>query len=461
MRVHLEMLGCRLNEAEIATWGRQFQAQGDELVGNVQDADVVVLNTCAVTAEAGRKSRNWLKRVQKYNPETRLVATGCYATLAPEKLAEGLGVDLVIPNDQKDELVSLIQRGLRTQDMPKRAVEPDAVPLFRRGRTRSFIKVQDGCRNKCSFCIVTVVRGDEKSRTISDIVEEINHLVAEGVQEAVLTGVHVGGYGADLGQTLSDLIRAILNDTALPRLRLASVEPWDLPNDFFTLWTNERLMPHIHLPLQSGCNSVLKRMSRRCSTERYKELVTQARATVPSMNITTDIIVGFPGETEEEWEATFKFAKEMAFQHMHIFTYSPREGTRAARLPHRVPGPVQKARSQQLHGLGQVMKRQAFEACLNQTVPVLFESSRPAQEGGLVFSGYTPNYFKVEVAVPAAIDLHNQIEPVALTGLSRDPSAMTGQIKLERLEQLPPQQTGGSAPKRHPKSTLLHVVGQH
>ena len=293
MRVHLEMLGCRLNEAEIETWSREFRNKGVELVPDIDRADVVVLNTCAVTAEAGRKSRNWLKKVQKYHPETKLVATGCYATLAPEKLADQLGVDLVIANEDKDTLVSQITQKLSPRNMPVRATEPDATPLYQRARTRAFIKVQDGCRNRCSFCIVTVVRGDEKSRTIDAIISEINALVHEGVQEAVLTGVHVGGYGADLGLTLSDLIRAILERTLLPRLRLASVEPWDLPDDFFTLWENPRLMPHIHLPLQSGSNTVLKRMARRCSTERYRDLVDKARAVVPNMNITTDVIVGF------------------------------------------------------------------------------------------------------------------------------------------------------------------------
>ena len=390
------------------------------------------------------------------------MATGCYATLEPEELAEGLGVDLVIPNDQKDALVGLVTNGLDVPRMPRRAVDPDAVPLFRRGKTRAFIKVQDGCRNKCSFCIVTVVRGDEKSRTVADIVSEINDLVKEGVKEAVLTGVHVGGYGADLQTDLSQLIRAILNETSLPRLRLASVEPWDLPDDFFSLWENPRLMPHIHLPMQAGSDSVLKRMSRRCSTARYRELVRLARSSVPEMNITTDVIVGFPGETEEEWLETLAFAEEMAFQHMHIFTYSPREGTKAARLPHRVPGPIQKKRSQQLHGLGQVMKRQAFEGLLNQQVPVLFESAQPSERDTTTYSGYTPNYFKVEVCVPNDVNLHNAIMQVDLTGLSASQNSMTGLLKPEQLEQVRQSQPAlPSAQEPRSKSTLLRVVAPH
>ena len=386
MRVHLEMLGCRLNEAEIATWGRQLAASGAEVVSTAEEADVVVLNTCAVTAEAGRKSRNWLKRVQKYQPETRLVATGCYATLEPEKLAEGLGVDLVIPNDQKDALVGLVTNGLDVPRMPRRAVDPDAVPLFRRGGTRAFIKVQDGCRNKCSFCIVTVVRGDEKSRTVADIVSEINDLVKEGVKEAVLTGVHVGGYGADLQTDLSQLIRAILNETSLPRLRLASVEPWDLPDDFFSLWENPRLMPHIHLPMQAGSDSVLKRMSRRCSTARYRELVRLARSSVPEMN-TTDI-VGFQVKPKKNGLKPWP-SQEMAFQHMHIFTYSAREGPKLHVFPTGFLVRSEK-RSQQLHGLGQVMKRQAFEGLLNQQV-LFFLHAQPSERDTTTYPA-NPDY---------------------------------------------------------------------
>ena len=458
MRVHLEMLGCRLNEAEIETWSRDFRDQGAQLVPRLDDADVVVLNTCAVTAEAGRKSRNWLKKAHKYHPETKLVATGCYATLAPEKLADQMGVDLVVPNDQKDELVSLITQNLQPATMPQRALEPDAVPLFKRGRTRAFIKVQDGCRNRCSFCIVTVVRGNEKSRKIDSIVGEINALVDEGVQEAVLTGVHVGGYGADLGLTLSDLIRAILEKTRLPRLRLASVEPWDLPDDFFSLWQNPRLMPHIHLPLQSGCDSVLKRMSRRCTTARYRELVTKARQIVPQMNITTDLIVGFPGETEEEWQTSFEFAREMQFQHMHIFSYSPREGTKAARLPGRVTGPVQKARNQELHRLGRVMKRAAFSRYLGSTVNVLLEKAQPIEGNKVLYFGYTPNYLRVEVCAPEGFELENKIVPVQLLELSQELETLKGSIEIETLHAMPlslKPQTKVS------KSALLHVVGQH
>jgi threonylcarbamoyladenosine tRNA methylthiotransferase MtaB len=196
--------------------------------------------------------------------------------------------------------------------MPTMATDPGETSLFTRGRQRAFIKVQDGCRYRCTFCIVTVARGEEASRAIQTVVNEINELHQQGITEAILTGVHLGGYGSDLGINLSDLIKAILAETDIPRLRLGSLEPWELPDDFFELFHNPRLMPHLHLPLQSGSDSVLRRMARRCKTEEFSAIVQQLRAKIPHFNITTDIIVGFPGETEQEWQESFNFIKQTA-----------------------------------------------------------------------------------------------------------------------------------------------------
>jgi threonylcarbamoyladenosine tRNA methylthiotransferase MtaB len=309
------------------------------------------------------------------------------------------------------------------------------------GRTRAFVKVQDGCRNRCTFCVVTVARGEERSRTIRDVVDEVQRLGADGYQEIVLTGVHLGGYGRDLGVDLSTLVDALISDTDIPRLRLSSLEPFDLSPAFFALWERAggrspagggRLMPHLHLPAQSGSDLVLKRMARRNSVSDFEALVAEARAHIPGVTITTDIIVGFPGETEAEFEESLAFARRVGFAHVHIFPYSARAGTAAARFAGRVPETERRRRSRLMNEVGEelgVIVRREF---LRQTRPVLFESfqllaptdpsvgagqsSRGTQD--VIWSGLTDNYLRVLVHAPAGADLHNRILPTRLLGLA-------------------------------------------
>jgi threonylcarbamoyladenosine tRNA methylthiotransferase MtaB len=326
-----------------------------------------------------------------------------------------LGVDLVVSNQDKDRLVEIAREQLSLPVMPEAASAPDAAAIFAHGRQRAFIKVQDGCRYRCTFCIVTVARGEERSRPVAEIVDEINTLVAQGVQEAALTGVHVGGYGSDLadGCDLYTLIKTILAETDLPRLRLASVEPWDLPENFFELFANPRLMPHMHLPLQSGADSVLRRMARRCKTGEFRELIAQARAVVPDFNVTSDIIVGFPGETEDEWQQTLDYVREIGFGHLHIFSYSPRAGTKAARLPGAVEKAVKQARSRELHALAAQMKRDTLARFVDREFEVLWEGDCEQQENGRwKISGYTPNYLRVIAEVDDGPARNNTLDTV-------------------------------------------------
>ncbi len=246
MQINLRTLGCRLNEAELERWAQDFQAQGHSITLDPETADLVVINTCAVTQEAVRKSRQIIRRARRINPLAKLVISGCYASLGKNQNLEIPGIDLLVPNHRKEQLPELVAQKFDMQTMPISATQADTALLFQRGLHRAFIKIQDGCRYRCSYCVVTLARGEERSRSIVDIVHEINTLAMQGIKEAVLTGVHVGGYGSDFSSSLSELIRAILADTDLPRLRLASVEPWDLPEDFFELFHNLRLMPHIH-----------------------------------------------------------------------------------------------------------------------------------------------------------------------------------------------------------------------
>jgi len=394
MYINFQALGCRLNEAELETWANQFMQLGHQLTTDAAEADLVVFNSCAVTAQADRKSRQQIARLQRRNPTASLVVTGCHASLNPEAVKSTLGVDLVVDNHSKDQLVeqALDLVGDSGNAVTGQIAEsPNALLL--RGRHRGFIKIQDGCRYRCTYCIVTIARGDERSRSEGDILEEINRLHQQGVQEIALTGVHVGGYGSDIESSLFRLLTRILEHSDIPRIRLASVEPWDLGPGFFFLFENPRLMPHMHLPIQSGSDTVFRRMARRCKTVEFARLVEQARETIPLFNVTTDLIAGFPGETDEEWRQTMDFIASVGFGHMHIFPFSARAGTRAARLPEQVDGAIRKARSREMHLLAAELKRQELARHIGTQVEVLWEQQINADTGQWI--GYTSHYHKI------------------------------------------------------------------
>jgi threonylcarbamoyladenosine tRNA methylthiotransferase MtaB len=351
----------------------------------------MVFNSCAVTSEADRKSRQQISRLHRSNPEARLVVTGCHASLNSEAVKDYLGVDLVVDNKNKDALVEETLDHFGGTDQELDLTHQSA--LFLRGRHRAFIKVQDGCRYRCTYCIVTIARGAERSRSINDIISEIKGLHQQGIQEIAITGVHVGGYGSDTGSNLYELLSEILDRTEIPRIRLASVEPWDLPDNFFRLFQDSRLMPHMHLPIQSGSDSVLRRMARRCKTAEFSKIVDKARDAVPLFNITTDIIVGFPGETEAEWQQTMDYVESTGFGHMHIFPFSPRSGTKAAKLPDQIDTATKKARSREMHLLAASLKMRELKRHIGTRVPVLWEQAINADSNQWL--GYTPHYHRV------------------------------------------------------------------
>lgn len=456
MQIHLASLGCRLNEAELETWSHAFQASGHELTNAIDTADAVVLNTCAVTAQAVRKSRQLIQKVVRQNPSANLIVSGCYPSLPGDQQSINdellaMGVDLVITNPAKDRLpqmtlehlnhsggnVEADQQGatVDASGTPLRhAIRPGTAALFERNRQRAFIKIQDGCRYKCTYCVVTLARGEERSRQISDIIDEINRLHCSGVQEIVLTGVHVGGYGSDIGSDLYTLVKHILSDTAIPRIRFASVEPWDLPPVFFDLFENNRLMQHMHLPLQSGSDSVLKRMARRCKTHDFRDLVTHIRSSMPHFGITTDIIVGFPGETDAEWADSLAFIESMQFSHIHIFSYSGREGTHAAKLPNQVHGTIKKARSQALHELAAKCKLTTLKENVGQQAEVLWETGR-VTDNGIRHFGYTANYLRVQTLQAPDDRLDNLVTRVKLGSVTDDGNSLHIDSIIERLAQ--------------------------
>jgi threonylcarbamoyladenosine tRNA methylthiotransferase MtaB len=419
MDVYLATIGCRLNEAELQGWRRTLDAAGHRVVNSPEAAELVVFNTCAVTAEAARKSRKLASRLHRLNPMARMVLTGCFAEIEPETTAELAGVDLVINNHDKSRLLTLLNEelGVPTECDARRPIVQTAAQR----RTRAFVKVQDGCRNRCTFCIVTIARGEERSRPLSEIVEEIQELHAQGLKEVVLTGVHLGGYGSDTGSDLRELVETVLARTSIERVRISSLEPWDVPSGFFELWSDERLCQHLHLPLQSGSDPILRRMARRCDTADYRDLVAAARRSINDLVLTTDIIVGFPGESAIDWQRTLDFCREMSFAHIHIFNYSPREGTAAAKFADSVSPDVKRARSRQLHQLAGEMKRSCLSKYVGSERLVLWEgNSQAVGDGERLFSGLTDNYLRCETTVPEGIDLENTLVPARLVGVEHD-----------------------------------------
>ncbi len=398
MQVYLESLGCRLNTAETETLAQHFAGAGCEVVTAPEAADVIVLNSCAVTAQASRKSRHRLHTLHRLSPQARLAVVGCWATADAALAATLPGVMWIIPNADKARAVEIIT-GIEAA--------PAAWAPGRWGHTRAFLAVQDGCDHACTYCITRLLRGPARSRPFDDAVRAARDLVEQGAQEIVLTGVSLGAYGHDLGldHGLAMLVEAILQMTAVPRLRLSSVEPWDVDEVLLRQWVNPRLCRQLHLPLQSGSDAVLKRMGRRTNTAQFAALVAAARAISPDIAITTDVIVGFPGETEADFAASLDFVARMAFARLHVFPYSERAGTPAIRLPGAVPAATRAARAARMRALGEQLAAEYRRRFIGQMLPVLWEQ----QDEGGYWRGLTDNY--LEVATQSEHNLYNQITP--------------------------------------------------
>ena len=418
MKIFLDSVGCRLNQSEIETMARQLVAAGHEVVGSSAEADHIILNTCAVTKEATRETRKKVRRFARGNDAVEISVTGCHATLSPDSIAALPNVREVVVNADKASLVQRIDPRASI-DLPMFEQEPIVREAGGFGNTRAFIKVQDGCKNKCTFCITTVARGEGVSRHIADVVTEIQMLAGAGYQEAVLTGVHLGSYGHDFGNMagLRDLVRMILEHTDIPRLRLSSLEPWEIAPDFFELWQNPRLLPHLHLPLQAGSDRTLRKMARKTSQKAFSGLVREARAAIPNLNVTTDVICGFPGETEADFEESLGFVEAVGFGRLHVFTYSAREGTAAAKMPGQLAKVTKKERTRRMIALSEKMALAFNQQQVGQQTNVLWEAVAGADENGMRWQGYTDNYVR---ALGYGEKLLNVVERVEVEGGSAD-----------------------------------------
>jgi threonylcarbamoyladenosine tRNA methylthiotransferase MtaB len=382
-----------------------------------------VVNTCTVTSDAAADSRGRIRHLARLGVN-EIIATGCWSTLQPKEAAQLPNVLHVVPNDQKDNLVSetlnLKPSSLRFppgQAFDLESLNRQPIPGIHH-RTRAFIKVQDGCDNHCTFCITTVARGDSRSRALADVISDIQYALAGGTKEIVLTGVHLGSWGQEFNAHLYDLIKAILSETDTPRLRLSSLEPWDLDVDFFSLWEDNRIMPHLHLPLQSGSASTLKRMARKTTPAAFRELVSAARERIPDIAITTDIIAGFPGETDEEFAESLAFIQEMDFADGHVFTYSPRPGTAAARMSGQVRPEVRKERNHILRAAFEESAKSYCQKFIGRMASVLWESAIKVGEQSWQMHGHAENHLRVSALASSL--RWNEIDEVELVEISAD-----------------------------------------
>jgi threonylcarbamoyladenosine tRNA methylthiotransferase MtaB len=428
MKVYLDTIGCRLNQSEIESFARQFRSAGHTIVSNSAEADIVVINTCAVTAQAASDSRQKIRQAARAaglsGRQNEIVITGCWSTLDPAGAAGLPGVTRVVPNLEKDALVAAaLNLPVETFDLEPVAREPLPGAHL---RTRAFIKVQDGCDNHCTFCVTRIARGPGRSREIAAVIHDVQSALDGGAQELVLTGVHLGSWGQDFAAPahLYDLVEAVLRQPGLPRLRLSSLEPWDLDEAFFSLWSDNRLCRHLHLPLQSGSPETLRRMARKTTPESFLSLVNAARKAAPQIGITTDIIVGFPGETEAHFAESLEFVRQVAFAQGHVFSYSARPGTAAARMPNQIPLEIRKQRSAQMRAVFTQSAEQYRQRFLGQVVNVLWEATDSYGPDGWRLHGLTDNY--LPVTANSAQRLWNTLSKVRLVGLT--PEGISGEI---------------------------------
>ncbi len=410
-KVALHNLGCKVNSYETEAVQQMLEERGYEVVPFQEYADIYIINTCSVTNMADRKSRQMLHRAKKKNPDAIVVAMGCYVQTAPEEVKKDAAVDIVIGNNKKHELPELLEKYEKEKqqngepefamlDINEKGQEYEELFLGKTAEhTRAFIKVQDGCNQFCSYCIIPYARGRVRSRKTEDVLKEIENLAGQGYKEVVLTGIHLSSFGVDTGDSLLHLIEEVHKIEGIARIRLGSLEPRIITEEFAeALAKLPKICPHFHLSLQSGCDATLKRMNRRYDTEEYANKCAVLRKYFQHPAITTDVIVGFPGETEEEFRTTKEFLKQIHFYEMHIFKYSKRKGTRAAVMENQVPEETKTERSSELLSLEQEMSAEFRDTYLGRTEEVLLEEEME-MDGKKYFTGYTKEY--VKVAVPA------------------------------------------------------------
>ena len=418
-------LGCKVNQYETNAMAQKFIEHGYEVVEFDEYADVYIVNTCTVTNVADRKSRQMLRRAKEINKDATLVACGCYAQVAKDELKKIPEIDLIIGNNEKNDIIQIVENHISqkgAEDLVSDVMyKLDYVELGTTTyteKTRAVIKVQDGCDRFCSYCLIPYARGHIRSRKIENVIEEIKKVVEEGINEVVITGIHIASYGRDFkGENIGliDLLEEINKVHGLHRIRLGSIEPTIITDEFVERLSKlDKICDHFHLSLQSGCTETLKRMNRRYTTEEFRLVTKRLRAKFPNAALTTDIIVGFPGETDEEFNTTYEFLKDIAFYKMHIFKYSQRKGTKAAVMPNQIDGKIKEERSKKLIELSNENEYNYNKKYVGKQVEVLFE-----EREGEYLKGHTTNYIVVKHKTDKD-DLINKIVKVNVNKAKQD-----------------------------------------
>ena len=413
-------LGCKVNQYETNAMAQKFIVHGYEVVEFDEYADVYIVNTCTVTNVADRKSRQMLRRAKEINKDATLVACGCYAQVAKEELKKIPEIDLIIGNNEKNDIIQIVENHIAqkgAEDLVSDVMyKLDYVELGTTTyteKTRAVIKVQDGCDRFCSYCLIPYARGHIRSRKIENVIEEIKKVVEEGINEVVITGIHIASYGRDFkGENIGliDLLEEINKIQGLHRIRLGSIEPTIITDEFVERLSKlDKICDHFHLSLQSGCTETLKRMNRRYTTEEFRDVTKRLRSKFPNAALTTDVIVGFPGETDDEFNTTYEFLKDIAFYKMHIFKYSQRKGTKAAVMPNQVDGKIKEERSKKLIELSNENEYNYNKKYIGKQVEVLFE-----EREGEYLKGHTTNY----IVVKHKADKDNLINKIAKVTVS-------------------------------------------
>ena len=419
-------LGCKLNFSESSSISKQMEASGFQKVDFTSGADIYVINTCSVTDHADRKCKKVVREALKHNPDASVVVIGCYAQLKPDEIANIPGVNLVLGAAEKFNMVQHLEGLVKKEKaVVKRGNIKDVnefVPGFSEGdRTRSFVKVQDGCDYFCSFCTIPLARGKSRSRTVAQTVEMLKEVGETGIKEVVLTGVNLGDFGINHGETFYDLITKLEKIKEIPRYRISSIEPNLLENriiDFVA--SSQKFMPHFHIPLQSGSDKILESMRRKYQKELYADRVKRIKSLMPHCAIGVDVIVGYPGETHEDFLETYKFLNELDISYLHVFPYSERPNTTAKKLKEVVPHKIRSERTDMLRILSEKKKHHFYTQHLNRTFDVLFEKEEKQDK----MFGFTSNYIKVETDYDPL--LVNEIVPFRLEGIQAESGCVTG-----------------------------------
>ena len=422
--VTIDTHGCKLNQADSMRLLRQFQAAGYRPASGAGPVDIYVLNSCTVTHVADSKARQAIRSLRRRHPDATVVATGCYAERSPGELHRMEEVDLVIGNSKKEEVVQQVM-AYRDEVPATCAVGEDPeTPAPRIARTRVMVRIQRGCDQICAYCIVPKVRGRERSVPPDEILAEIEGYATLGYREAVLTGTQLGSYGFDIpGMSLTRLLERVLSETRVDRIRVSSLQPQDIDAGLLSLWEDPRMCPHLHIPLQSGSDRILKRMRRRYDSDLYAATVRRIRATVSDVSITTDVLVGFPGESPSDFEHTYALCEQMEFASIHVFPYSSRPGTSAAHYAEQVAPEAKSGRVRALTELAKAHEGRFRRRFVGRIRPVLWEEARPSGASSR-WTGLTDNYIRVQA--PSSESLANSIRPARL--LSFDGGAMLAEV---------------------------------